>query len=62
MRLTSLLATFSNISVTMYIVEVSFIGVGNHSTQRKPLTCRKLLTFYLTLWYTFMYVSTARLL
>ena len=27
-----------------YIMAVSFIGGGNRSTQRKPLTCRKLLT------------------
>jgi len=37
-------ATFNNISVTMYIVMVSFIGGGNRNTQRKPLTCRKSLT------------------
>jgi len=24
-----------------YIVAVSFIGVGNRSTRRKPTTCRK---------------------
>jgi len=27
-----------------YIVAFSFIGGGNRSTQRKPLTCRKSLT------------------
>jgi hypothetical protein len=32
-------ATFNNIF--SYIVAVSFIGGGNRSTQRKPLTCHK---------------------
>jgi hypothetical protein len=27
-----------------YIVAISFIGGGNRSTRRKPLTCRKSLT------------------
>jgi hypothetical protein len=31
-----------------YIVAVSFIGGGNWSTQRKPLTCRKSLTNFIT--------------
>ena len=31
-----------------YIVAVSFIGVGNRSPQRKPLTCRKSLLKYST--------------
>ena len=37
-------ATFSNISV----VTVSFIGGGNRSTRRKPPTCRKSLTNFIT--------------
>jgi len=40
-------ATFNNISVT-YVVAVSFIGGGSLSTQRKPLTCCKLLTNFIT--------------
>jgi hypothetical protein len=31
-----------------YIVAVSFIGGGNQSAQRKPLTCRKSLTHFIT--------------
>jgi hypothetical protein len=31
-----------------YIMAVSFIGGGNLSTRRKPLTCRKLLTSFIT--------------
>ena len=31
-----------------YIMVVSFIGAGNWSTQRKPLTCRKSLTNFIT--------------
>ena len=31
-----------------YIVAVSFIGGGNWSTQRKPPTCRKSLTNFIT--------------
>jgi hypothetical protein len=31
-----------------YIVAVSFIGGGNRSTLRKPLTCRKSLTNFIT--------------
>jgi len=38
-------ATFNNISVTLYIVMVSFIGGGN---RRKPPTCRKSLTNFIT--------------
>jgi hypothetical protein len=38
--------TFNNISI--YIVVVSFIGGGNWSTRRKPLTCRKSLTNFIT--------------
>ena len=34
-------ATFNNISVTLYFVEVSFIDGGN---RRKPPTCRRSLT------------------
>jgi hypothetical protein len=32
-----------------YIVAVSFIGGGNRSTRRKPLTSRRLLTNFITL-------------
>jgi hypothetical protein len=32
-------------------VTVSFIGGGNWSTQRKPPTCRKSLTNFITLYY-----------
>jgi hypothetical protein len=39
-------ATSNNISV--YIVEASFIGGGNRITQRKPLTCCKSLTNFIT--------------
>jgi len=28
--------------------DVSFIGGGNRSTQRKPLTCHKSLTIFIT--------------
>jgi len=31
-----------------YIVEVSFIGGGNRLTRRKPPTCSKSLTNYIT--------------
>ena len=31
-----------------YIVAVSFIGRENRSTRRKPLTCRKSLTNFIT--------------
>jgi hypothetical protein len=31
-----------------YIIAVSFIDGGNQSTQRKPLTCRKSLTNFMT--------------
>jgi hypothetical protein len=31
-----------------YIVAVSFIGGGNRRARRKPLTCRKLLTNFIT--------------
>jgi len=31
-----------------YIVAVSFIGGGNWSTRRKPPTCRKSLTDFIT--------------
>jgi hypothetical protein len=40
-------ATFIDIYFS-YIVEVSFIGEGNQSTQRKPLTCRKSVTNFIT--------------
>ena len=32
----------------IYIVGVSFIGGGNQSTPRKPLTCHKSLTNFIT--------------
>jgi hypothetical protein len=38
--------TFNNIFG--YIVAVRFIGGGNRSTWRKPSTCRKLLTNFIT--------------
>jgi len=31
-----------------YILAVSFIGGGNRSTRRKPTTCRKSLTNFIT--------------
>jgi hypothetical protein len=31
-----------------YIVAVNFIGVGNWSTRRRPLICRKSLTNFIT--------------
>jgi hypothetical protein len=37
-------AIFNNI----YIVAIHFIGGGNQSTRRKPLTCRKSLTNFIT--------------
>ena len=40
-------ATFSNISATLYIVVVNFIGGGYWSTRRKPPTCRKSLTNFI---------------
>jgi hypothetical protein len=46
-RFMVLSATFNNISVIL-IVAVSFIGWGNWSTQRKPPTCRKSLTNFIT--------------
>jgi len=36
-------ATFNIISVIIYIVGVSFLGGGDWSTWRKPLTCLKSL-------------------
>ena len=44
----NLKVTFNNISAITYIVAVSFIGEVNWSTQRKPLTCRKSLTIFIT--------------
>jgi hypothetical protein len=38
-------AIFNNFS---YIMAVSFIGGGNRSTRRKPPTCRKSLTNFIT--------------
>jgi len=35
-------------TIFSYIVAVSFIGGGNRSTRRKPLTCRKSLTNFIT--------------
>jgi len=32
----------------MVIMAVSFIGEGNQSTRRKPLTCHKSLTNFIT--------------
>ena len=41
------LMPLSTIFQNLYIVVISFIGGGNQSTWRKPLTCRKSLTnFY----------------
>jgi len=37
-----------NIQYFSYIVTVSFIGGGNQSTCRKPQTCRKSLTNFIT--------------
>jgi len=37
--------------VLVYIVVVSFIGGGNRCTPRKPPTCRKSLTNFITLCY-----------
>ena len=34
--------------IETFIVAVSFIGGGNQSTQRKPPTCRKSLTSFIT--------------
>jgi len=45
-------ATFNN------IVAVSFIGGGNQSTQRKPPTCSKSLTNFIT--YCIKYTSPER--
>jgi hypothetical protein len=39
-------ATFNNISVISF--QSVFNGGGNRSTQRKPLTCRKSLTNFIT--------------
>ena len=39
-------ATFNNISAILRLS--SFIGGGNPSNQRKPLTCRKSLTNFIT--------------
>jgi hypothetical protein len=44
-------ATFNNISVTRYIVAVSFIGGGNWRIRRKPPTSRKSLTNIITYYY-----------
>jgi len=33
-----------------YIVAISFIGGGNRRTQKKPQTCRKSLTKFITLY------------
>ena len=43
-------ATFNNTFFLYfsYILEVSFICGGKRSAQRKPLTCRKLLTNFIT--------------
>jgi hypothetical protein len=41
-------ATFNNISVTMYIVAISFIGGGERNTRKILLTCHKSLTNFIT--------------
>jgi len=41
-------AIFNNISVTKYIVAVSFIGGGNLITSGKPPACCKSLTNFIT--------------
>jgi hypothetical protein len=41
-------ATVNNVSVISYIVVVSFIGEGNWSSRRKPLTYFKSLTNFIT--------------
>jgi hypothetical protein len=38
-------------TILSYIMAVSFIGWGNRSTQRKPPTCRKSLTNFITKCY-----------
>ena len=48
LRVMVLNATFKSVSVTGYIVAVSFIGGGNQSTRRRPLTCRKSLANFIT--------------
>jgi hypothetical protein len=40
--------TFHNISVISWQSRLSFIGVGFRSTRRKPQTCRKSLTNFIT--------------
>jgi hypothetical protein len=40
-------ATFNNISLN-YFLEVSVIGGGKRSARRKPLTCCKSLTNFIT--------------
>ena len=40
--------TFNSISA---ILKISFIGGGNQSTRRKPLTCRKSLANFITVLY-----------
>jgi hypothetical protein len=40
--------TTFNAEYFSYINAVSFIGKGNQSTRRKPPTCRKLLTNFIT--------------
>jgi hypothetical protein len=42
-------ATFVSKQYFSYIVTVSFIAWGNHCTRRKPPTCRKSLTNFITL-------------
>ena len=42
------LAPLSIIFQLYHAMAVSFIGGGNRSTQRKPLTCRKSLTHFFT--------------
>ena len=41
-------ATFNNISVISWRSVLSVVGGGNRSTRRKPPTCRKSLTTFIT--------------
>jgi hypothetical protein len=38
-------------TIFQHIVAISFIGGGYRNTRRKPLTCRKSLTSFITLCY-----------
>ena len=50
-------ATFNNISVISW-QSISFIGGGNRSTRRKPPTCHKSLTNFMTYYYAFCNISS----